>query len=308
LVTSNTLFSPTTGVADGFHTVVRHDWQCASVVAGSGVSELRTLMDQPDPWLLHLHFIDPHTTYDPPAEYLEGYDLLPDIGLDLRGNGGTSRLNNLWDERPEEWRQGVLQHLDFLYRAELRSFDDELQELWANLELNGALDDSLVVFWTDHGEQFFEHGLFEHAIYLFAEENRATAAFWAKNLAPAVHTGPTQHQDVAATVAAVKGLEPLTPVSGYLVGTAPADRSRRVFNHFWLTPPRLGVIQGDRTLVYHWEGERWFFRDDTDPGQLDNIYDAADPEVAVLWEEMGAFVEQVNTTWPHLGAPTNAGP
>jgi arylsulfatase A-like enzyme len=202
----------------------------------------------------------------------------------------------------------VLGGFDLLYRGELRHFDDQFALLWTELEARGALDDTLMVFWTDHGEQFMERGLIEHANHLFAEENRATAAFWAKNLAPYAYTDLTTHQDIAATVADLYGLSPAYALEGLPVGTAPEDRVLRHFAYFAGASPQLGITRGTQTLLYDWDGRKSFFRNDLDPAQLDDAYDAKDPDVVAMWDALSPFVQQIFDQWDHFGPPDDAGP
>ncbi len=55
-------------------------------------------------------------------------------------------------------------------------------------------------------------------------------------------------------------------------------------------------------------GDKFFFHNDTDPAQLDNVYDAADPDVIDLWGTMAPFVEGMYGEWGHFGPPTNPEP
>ena len=59
-----------------------------------------------------------------------------------------------------------------------------VRSVWADFEDRVLLDDTLVAFWTDHGESFGEHDdQFYHGVSLYDSENRSTAAFWAQDIA-----------------------------------------------------------------------------------------------------------------------------
>ncbi len=86
------------------------------------------------PQLLYLHYLDPHDPYlssEPPRR-----------------------------PTPEEYRRA--------YDAELEYFDRSMAALLPKL-LEGLGDDTVVVLSSDHGEEFFEHGLFGHGHSLYDE-------------------------------------------------------------------------------------------------------------------------------------------
>jgi arylsulfatase A-like enzyme len=56
-----------------------------------------------------------------------------------------------------------VQYLRDLYDAEIRNMDGEVGGLLARLRELGLERDTLVVFLSDHGEEFLEHGGFKHA-------------------------------------------------------------------------------------------------------------------------------------------------
>lgn len=312
LVTANSVFSTDTGVAEGFDKYVRVDWNPADVVADAALTEAQLVVGQADPWYLHVHFIDPHGDYCPPEDF---YSLsgLPDLGITAADvcSGSYNDAPTFWYET-SEWQGAFVDQLHELYRGELRYWDSVFGQMMTDLEATGALDDALVMFVTDHGQQFYErspegwagHG---HGIYLGSEENLSTAAFWAANLEPGAWDGWTIHQDLTQTLYTMYGLTPLTPITGEVVGTGAPDRAVRGIN-YWAWDPLLSVVQGDHQLVYSWTGGKYFYRLDQDPTGLTNVYDASDPDVQALWPEMSAFVDDLQADWPFLGEPDNEGP
>jgi arylsulfatase A-like enzyme len=298
LVTGNPVFSRDFDTAQGFDTVILRDFQPADEIAARALEQLDALQAGGSPWYLHVHFMDPHREYCPPPAYRAG---VPDVGFDL-----CEDLNAAIAADPP----GLLDAVRAMYDGELRWFDDTLAGWWAEADTRGALDDTLVVWMTDHGEQQLERGVIDHGFRLHAEENRAGAAFWARTLAPGIWTGPTLHQDLAATVWALHGLPIPATASGIPLGEAPEDRVRSVFAYSVpdYDVPQHAVIKGDRALLYAWDGERSFHHLDEDPAELVDRYDPADPEVIELWDAMRAEVDRVGALWPHLAPPVAAGP
>lgn len=303
LVTGNAVFS-SSFAADGFDREVVLDYGGAKVVAEAALDEARGLVAGEGPFYLHVHFMDPHRPYCPPEETAPDLSVFSDVGFDVCEDLGAALAE--WDAHDPAWRDALLGRVEATNAAELLWFDQQLAWLWGELDALGALDDALVVFHTDHGEQRMERGLIDHGFELHAEENRAAAGFWAKGLAPGRVTAPTLHQDVAATVFAVFGAAPEEPPTGLLVPAIPQDRARRLFAYSRVDhgAPQFGVVRGDRVALTDWAGAVEYHHTDTDPAELAPA--APDADLDALTEELEVFAGEVCAAWPHLGPPTCA--
>ncbi len=143
------------------------------------------------------HSLDPHAPYLPDEQDLTA------LGLSPR------------DNRP----------LD-AYAAEVRHNDRSFEQLDRTLERLGLQDDTLLVFTSDHGEAFGEHGRHEHRKSLHQEE---VAIPWVMRLprrraAGRRVTEPVYQLDMAPTLLAQLGLDaPIewegSDVSGWWTGT-----------------------------------------------------------------------------------------
>ena len=244
------------------------------------------------PWMLHIHMLEPHAPYDPPEAYLEGLDDLPPIAYDLTNKG--AHYNAVFDDwgtmTPAE-QELILQHMHLRYEGEIRHLDSLIEQMLADLDGRGLLDDALVVFWNDHGEQFFERGHQSHAWNLGVEENDGFVLLWSKNIVPDASNAPASAIDVAPTLLSLLGLERPDEVTGLMLGEAPSDRER------WAAAnARSGVVQsitvGSRQLNYNWSGVARFYHLDTDPTQMNNVFDAKDPEVEELWDRLQPYIQK----------------
>ncbi len=308
LVTANWVFSSGTGVANGFRSEIIMDYAFAPDVAAEALRAYADVESTGNPWYLHVHFMDPHGPYCAPEAFvdtsiIEASSLtLEEWCGDSYGPGGAYGYL-----QPDEQR-AMLDAYHAMYAGEMAYWDTEFGAFWQNLDQAGALDDTLVMFVTDHGQQFFERGGHGHGIRLGNEENRSTAAFWAKNLAPVAYTEPTYHPDLTATLFEVFGLQAPQPLVGITVGSAPADRSIRTLN-YWGWQPELMVVHDDHQLIYHWlDSERWFYDLTSDPEGLIDVYDPTDPALVAAWTEMNAWIDEVHTVWDHLPDPVAPGP
>jgi len=107
-----------------------------------------------DPFLLYVHTMDPHAPYAPPepfrAEFAPNADQMPS-----------------WQPR-WRWPMEALPFLSDLYDAEIAFNDDSFGKLLGFLEERGLYDDTLILFVSDHGEEFKEHGRWRHGANLHA--------------------------------------------------------------------------------------------------------------------------------------------
>jgi arylsulfatase A-like enzyme len=309
LVTTNSHFSSAyNGNGYGFDREIKRYWQRADVALDAAITASEDLGADGDPWYLHVHFFDPHSPYVAPREYWTDPDLecpwsVASVNTQYRLEGGFvwRRLDTREQARARECLLNV-------YEGGLRYWDEHFAAMWSDFDSRGLLDDTLVVFWTDHGESFGEHDdLFVHGVSLYDTENAATAAFWAKDIEPLRWTGPTTHQDLAPTI--LRALDvPLGDHTGTVLGHARHDRVRVGFNYLRGNGvPIVSAVQSDKKLMYWWDGRKRFYDLAVDPDEENDLYNPSDSTVIALWEKLQPIVEHTDEVWPRLN-PTAIGP
>ncbi len=293
LLSSNEWLSPTWNNAEGYDEFVEVASGDSRTVLAAALVELRERWNTGDPWFVHVHVVDPHPNYELHEGYTAEIDELPAVPWDLDSFDGHYRTMRRWPEMSAQQRAELLAQLEARYTGEIRYLDDQLEQWWATISSERYLDDTLVVFWNDHGEQFFEHGRQTHALDLHAEENDAFAVFWAPGLEPLRWTGPTHSVDVVPTVLDAFGYaaegDPELP--GYVLGTAPSSRPR-----FAASVARLGplvsVLQDGKKLVYDLDdGELELFDRNRDRVEARDLYDPEHPDAARLWRLLETRVD-----------------
>lgn len=246
-----------------------------------------------DRWLLHLHFVEPHAAYDPPEEYLEGLEDLPPVPWDLSNRDvHYEEAKNDWTTLSPDMQELLSEHLHVRYAGDISHMDDEFQMIFADMQARGLLDDTLIVFWTDHGEQFWEHGNQTHAYSLFREETEGMLWFWSPNIVPASWDGPTSSIDLVPTILKLYGLPIDERVTGIPIGESPEDRPR-FMNTIARLGPASGVVQGHHKLTFSWFGTVRLFDLDADPAETNDLYDPLhpSPEAQALWSELQPMVQ-----------------
>lgn len=113
-------------------------------------------------FFLWLHFWDPHTPLGPPDPYRpEGEGPLSikepwERSMDIKSGN--------YDPDPDE-REWLRQ----LYLGEVRYVDAMFGQLMDTLKRLDLYEDALIIFSSDHGEEFWDHGGFGHGQSLFHE-------------------------------------------------------------------------------------------------------------------------------------------
>jgi len=178
------------------------------------------------PFLLWVHYQDPHGPYTPPREMLGDIATAADepelpVGPDERGQGALPRYQVVDGER----RASVYRAR---YEAEIRFFDRELGRLLDGLRARGLLERVLIAFTADHGESMGERGYyFSHGRHLHRELVQVPLLLRPPGGAapPRRERVPVSHLDLYPTVLRLFGLEPGTTHGVDLLAAAPpADR------------------------------------------------------------------------------------
>jgi len=298
LSSTNGWFTPEWGMTQGYdRAFVPKD----ASAWGAWVEARDTLLaDGPSggsPWMVHLHLIEPHVPYKAPDRYQPQLQSLEPVPYDLEvkeDHYDTTR--KLWPDMNVEEQELLREHLEIRYRAELAYTDDQIYDVLVDAQARGLLDDTLVVVWTDHGEQFWEHGHQSHAYTLHSEENDGIALFWAKNIVPLAWDAPTSSIDIAPTLVNLLGGS-TEGMTGAPLGEAADERPR-----FGFAVARTGAVQmvekGSQKLIFNWQGQASFYDRSTDPAELTDLYDAYAPEVQALWDELIPMVEAAEVVVP----------
>ena len=149
-----------------------------------------------DRFFLFLHTYGVHAPYDAPQRY---QDLFwsgpPPAGAILPTGPALVR----WDLHGERPAPPVVDRLRAQYDAGIRQTDDVLRGLFADLERLGLAGDVTVVITADHGEEFHEHGRFNHT-QLYRETLHVPLLVVHPDFsAPVRHAGVVQLIDLAPT-------------------------------------------------------------------------------------------------------------
>ena len=113
-------------------------------------------------FFLWVHFFDPHLVYNPPAPWAPTEPQLVDF---QRRFPRTEDIRAGYVQPTAEQMKWTKQ----LYLAEVRYVDQKIGQITKTLRELDLFDDALIILSSDHGEEFWEHGGFEHGHSLHHE-------------------------------------------------------------------------------------------------------------------------------------------
>ncbi len=162
--------NPPHGFARGFDEYTRELSGVETQVA-EGLDRLSSLRQADDPFFLFWHTYEIHAPYVSPGAYIdrwtdEGYDgqlreVLAGLeGMEFRQRFGAMRTT-FWANKAN-FGPPEAAFLHELYRAGVNYTDDELGALLDALDTPEARADTIVVILADHGEEFGDHGKWQH--------------------------------------------------------------------------------------------------------------------------------------------------
>jgi arylsulfatase A-like enzyme len=224
---------------------------------------------------LFLHIMDPHLLYKPPSGLRSEFVTDPDPDLPDVFNRwevyGWLRSGQMDDRRKA--------HIRGLYDAELRYMSQELGRFYAQLDQMPGRN--LVVMHSDHGEELFEHGAFEHNHVVYDEVTRGLLWFRSNSGQAAGRrvSAPATLADIGPTLFDFAGFEaPPTDgrsLKGLLLGTedpaATADRPIPI-GHLRYGKERWAVTwRGHKYTLHTASGEEELYDLGADPGETRNL-------------------------------------
>jgi arylsulfatase A-like enzyme len=178
--------------------LVRSDQYMVRVAAPTINGGLLSWLDRRGkrPFFAMLNYYDAHGPYLPPAPY--------DRMFDPRGrpNNYSPLHHYLSRPSPTPPAAAVIEREMAQYDGALAYLDHELGDLFAELERRGMLRNTIVIVTADHGEEFGEHGVFDHGNSLYRPAVHVPLLIIAPGHAPAgrsVRSAVTLH-DIAHTL------------------------------------------------------------------------------------------------------------
>lgn len=129
------------------------------------------------PWLMSVNIFQPHAPYWPTEEYLDHYRASDIPSPNYReGELKNKPVYQQVDSRAALGGHGTsftgtsdLEHrkMKAAYYAMIEQVDTEVGRMLQTLEETGQVDNTIVIFMSDHGEMLGDHGIFEKGPYFY---------------------------------------------------------------------------------------------------------------------------------------------
>lgn len=273
-----------------------HSWD--HFVGAAACAHIRS-HPQDRPFAMMVGFPGPHCPYDPNAEYLDGLDegAMPDPIPEAPENTARLRAQNVAGNRLpwngvdySEFTEAQKKKVRLHYAALVKQIDDEVGDILTALRETGQLDNTLIIFSSDHGDHLGDHNLIGKTTY-----------YESSIRVPLIMRGPGVPQgtvsphlvsigDITATLLQAGGC----PLPGYLdarplpdIGMAEAQPRDRIIGFL-----ASGCMNFDGTwkLVKYATGDGFLFNLEEDPSEQRNRID--DPDCRAVYRRLDTELTQ----------------
>lgn len=277
-------------------------------VAFHGVQKLYQLARRSDdsdrkPWCLTVSFTHPHDPYVARRKYWDLYEncdaLQPDVAtMDISDQDPHSRrlleacdhLNfNITEENIRRSRRAYFANISYL--------DDKIGELIGVLKSTGMLDDTVILFCSDHGDMLGERGLWFKMSFLEGS-SRVPLMIAGPGLEPAMIDAPVSNLDILPTLCDLAAID-MSAIAQWTDGesllplTSGAERATPVLMEYageGSNAPLVCIRDGALKFVHCEIDPPQLFNLEDDPHELTNL--AADPSHTEMVRELQSRVQK----------------
>ena len=260
--------------------------------------------DKEKPFFLHVGFVGPHDPYDPPKRFLDMYKDVEIPAPVKRGDefetkppqykrfmeqclrepddptftkpGGYGVFSVRIDDKTDEQLLEMRRH----YYAKITHIDEQIGKIMKSLEEKGLLDNTIVVFTADHGDNLADHGMMYK--WLMTEQSTKVpmvVRMPGKKRFGIVDEDLFTQMDVGPTLLDFAGLE----VPCYLDGSSNLQRiasgdKTQVPEKVYCEDNYLTMVRTKTHRFIHYAGQNVgeYYDIINDPYEFENLYD--DPE------------------------------
>jgi len=144
----------------------------AETVTDTALSLAEQYLDPAEDFFIWIHYMEPHAPYYPPTEYSKKFhDGNFDIGRIRRvvRKARRARPEIIDGSMINAVSKTEIKALRDFYAAATRYVDDEVNRLVEQFESIGLLEDTVMLFTADHGEELFDRGTLGHRTKMYEE-------------------------------------------------------------------------------------------------------------------------------------------
>jgi choline-sulfatase len=191
-----------------------------------------------EPFFTFLGFPGPHDPWDAPREAVDRYDRV-EVTMprstrrpDLAGTGNYGKLLGAFLQLSdtETMSEDAIRGMRRAYCADVSLIDDAVGKVIAALDRKGLLDNTWVIYTSDHGEMGGNHGMMSKCVLYEPAVRVPLIVRPPGGCDPRVVNELVEHLDVPATLRELAGAPAIAKsegrsLLGYLAGSDPAPRA-----------------------------------------------------------------------------------
>jgi arylsulfatase A-like enzyme len=171
----NPYLQGSSGLLRGFQRWVYYKW-CADTAVDLALDWIGRRKGAP--WFAFVHMVDPHRPYSAPPPFDRKYaTIAPE---DVQGYPPELDVT-----RREVTPPAMRKFFQDEYDGEIAWTDAQIGRLLDTLAASGDLDNTIILFHADHGEEFWDHGGYEHGHTVYQELLHVPLIFAYKGKIPA---------------------------------------------------------------------------------------------------------------------------
>lgn len=250
------------------------------------------------PFLLYLHYMEPHDPYllspDVEPRFTDGAPEGPDRDALLAGDPNPF-ATRLYESGEHGLNADALRFLVDRYDEDIYFWDRWFGELIAELERRGLAEDTIVAVVSDHGEEFLEHGDLKHCRNLFDTTVKVPMVLMVPGVGPRRLAIPASNLDLVPTLLDLLGVSPgevaLEGQSLRRWTTGWPARPRSTIQRSWWNEDRM-VSDGTYKLIVSEDlRSPELFRLDVDPAESANVLGSERAAAGRLRDELRRWME-----------------
>ncbi len=265
-------------------------------IADRTIEELTAATDDSRPFMIHCSFPDPHHPFSPPGEYWRKFaaaDMpLPESFFQDHENSmphirnytalrGKPNPTATYPFSPDE---DQFRHALAAEYGMIALIDDQIGRVLTKLDETRQADNTIIVFTSDHGDMFGDHGLILKHTLSYEGCTHVPLLISVPGVAPGERERLASSIDIAQTVLELTGCTPYYDMQGFSLAPMLTDESEKVrdcvlieedqpediFNAGSPFRSRTLITESSRTTMYEGleQGEHYDLIND--PGECQN--------------------------------------
>lgn len=254
------------------------------------------------PFFIACGFYKPHTPWITPSKYFDMYDpvdmTMPKIPMEKPGQYPPLALNstNPWPYFGVSYDQAL--ECKLAYFAAISFVDAQIGRVLDALDSLGLSENTIIVFWSDHGYLLGEHGLwFKQSCFEESAKSPLIISVPGSKTEGETCRRTVELVDIYPTLAEATGLTPPDYIQG--ISLLPLINNPKArWEHPAFTQVQRGKVPGHSVRTEVWRYTEWGFGDmgaelyneESDPQELYNLID--DVRYTAIVKEMRALLHK----------------